>query len=193
MVFAMLRLGAALSDRDQLAEGLRVTHRQVGEHLAIDVDARQLEPVHELVVGHALASRGGVYPGDPEPAHVALARPTVAIGVLECMEHRLVRGPEQGPVRHPEALGQVEDLLVALPSRDAALYAGHLSPCPSGRARPGAAAARPSPSAPAACCTDACAEDSCAPADGSFGRAGARSFRSWSRGTAWPTLDVYAI
>src|SRR5438552_5495031 len=193
MVFAMLRLGAALGDRDQLAKGLRVTHCQVGEHLAIDVDACHLEPVHELVVRHALASRGSVDPGDPEPAHVTLARPTVAIGVLERVEHGLVCWPEQGPMRHPEAFGQVEDLLVALPSRDASLYAWHLSPCPSGRALPGATAERPSPSAPAACCTDACAEGSCAPAGDSFARAGARSFRSWSPGTAWPTRDVYAI
>src|ERR1700687_845210 len=125
--YASSGLGAALGDRDQLAEGLCVTNRQVGEHLAVDVDARQLQPVHELVVGHALAARGSVDPGDPELAHVPRAGRTVAIGVLERVEHGLVRRPEQRPVRHTEALGQVEDLLVTLARRNASLYEGHLS------------------------------------------------------------------
>src|SRR6202022_2924195 len=152
MVNAMLRLGAAARDGDQFAEGFRVTNRQVREHLAIDVDTGQLEAMHELVVGHALAAGGCVDPGDPQLAHVALACPPIAIGVLERMEDRLVRRPEEGPVGPPEALGEAEDLLVAPPGGDAALYAWHFSPSSSCRAPPGVAAWRPCRSTPAACC-----------------------------------------
>src|ERR1700680_551528 len=173
MVFAMLRLGATLGDRDQLAEGLGVANRQVREHLAIDVDPGQLQSVHELVVRHPLAARGGVDPRDPQLAHVPLAGTPVAIGIFERMEHGLVRRPEQGPVRHPEPLGEVEDLLVAPPGGDAALYPRHLTLSPSGTAPPGAAAERPYRSEPAACCTGASDGDSCVPTGDSSARAGA--------------------
>src|SRR5207247_107751 len=120
MLPAMLRLGTALGDGNQFAEGSGVANRQIGQHLSIDVDAGQLETMHELVVGHPLAAGCGVDPGDPELAHVALAGPPVAVGVLERVQQGLVRGPEQGPVRHPEALGQIQDLLVATAGGDAA-------------------------------------------------------------------------
>src|SRR6202022_4264887 len=143
--------------------------------------------MHELVVGHALAAGGCVDPGDPQLAHVALACPPIAIGVLERMEDRLVRRPEERPVRHPEALGEAEDLLVAPPGGDAALYAWHFSPSSSCRAPPGVAAWRPCRSTPAACCIAACGAGSCGQAGDSFARAAAQSCRSWSYGTAWPT------
>src|ERR1700682_436340 len=187
MVNAMLRLGAATRDGDQFAEGFRVTDRQVREHLPIDVDTGQLEAMHDLFVGQPLAAGGRVDPGDPQLAHVALACPPIAIGVLERMEHRLVGRPEERPVRHPEALGEAEDLLVAPPGGDAALYAWHLSPGPSCRGPPGAGAERPCRSRPVACCTAACGAGSYGQAGGSFARAAARSSPSSSYGTAWPT------
>src|SRR6266852_2143135 len=190
---ASSRLRAATRDGDQFAEGLRVTDRQIREHLAIDVHAGQLEAVHELVVGHPLAACGRVDPGDPELAHVALPCPPVAVGVLERVEHRLVRRPEERPVGHPEALGEAEDLLVAAAGRDAAFYTWHLRPGPSCRGRPGAGAWRPCRSIPAACCTAASGAGSCGQAGGSSARAAARSCRSWSCGTALPTRDVYEV
>src|SRR5438045_581152 len=42
MLPAMLRLGTALGDGNQFAEGFGVANRQIGEHLSIDVDAGQL-------------------------------------------------------------------------------------------------------------------------------------------------------
>src|SRR5260370_11253617 len=175
MVNAMLRLGAAARDGDQFAEGLRIANRQVREHLPIDVDAGQLEAMHELVVGHALAAGGRVDPGDPELAHIALACPPITVGVLERVEHRLVRRPEERPVRHPEALGEAEDLLVAAAGRDAAFYAWHLRPGPSYRGPPGAGAWRPCRSKTAACCTAASGAGSWGPACGSSARVAARS------------------
>src|SRR5438094_737219 len=186
---ASSRLGAALGNGDQLAERLRVPHRQVGEHLPVDVDPGHFETVHELVVGHALAAGGGVDPGDPQLAHVALARPPIAVGVLEGVHDRFVGRPEERPMRHPETLGEVQDLLVAPAGWDTALDAWHLRSGPSYRGPHGADAWHPYRSTPAACCTAACGAGSCGRAGGSFARAGARSYRSWSRGTAWPTRD----
>src|ERR1700674_1677741 len=186
---ASSRLRAATGDGDQFAEGLRIANRQIRQHLAIDVDAGQLEAVHELVVGHPLAARRRVDPGDPELAHVARACPPVAIGVLERMHHCLVGRPEERPVRHPEALGEVEDLLVTPAGGNAALYAWHLKSGPSCRGPRGAGAGRPCRSTRAACCTAASGAGSCDRAGDSFAHAAAQSCRSWSCETAWPTRD----
>src|SRR4029077_13541750 len=152
---ASSRLRAATRDGDQFAERLRIANGQIGKHLAIDVDAGQLEAVHELVVGHPLAARRRIDPGDPELAHVALPCSPIAIGVLERMHHRLVGRPEERPVRHPEAFGEAEDLLVTPAGGNAALYAWHLRSGPSCRGPRGEGAGRPYRSRRAACLTDA--------------------------------------
>src|SRR5207302_962875 len=115
----------------------------VSQHLAVDADAGHFQTVHELVVGHPLAARRRVDPGDPELAHVTLAGPPVAVGVLERVQQRLVRGAEQRPVGHPEALRQIQDLLVPAARWDAPLYPWHLSPSPSGTGPPGGSGGRP--------------------------------------------------
>src|SRR5436309_5813310 len=183
MLPAMLRLGAALGDGNELAEGLGVAHRQIGKHLSIDVDAGQLEAMHELVVRQPLAAGCGVDPSDPQLAHVALARPTVAIRVLERVQQSFVGRTEERPVRHPEALSQVQDFLVAPPGWNAALDARHFSPSPSYRERPVAGLERPFRLERAACYTAACGAGSYDPAHDSSVRPAVRSFRSSSPGT----------
>ncbi len=80
-------------------EGRRVVHRDLGEHLAIDLDPGRLEPVHEGVVRDAVLPRRRVDARDPEPAHVALALLAIAVRVGERVHHRLVGGLEQPAVR----------------------------------------------------------------------------------------------
>src|ERR671934_2211987 len=63
MVVAMLRLRPAARDCDQLAERLGVPDRQLRQHLSVDVDAGELQAMHELVIGHSLAARGGIDAG----------------------------------------------------------------------------------------------------------------------------------
>src|SRR5919109_2339868 len=52
---------------------LGIADGDVGEHLAVELDAGLAEAVHELAVAHALAPRGGVDPDDPQAAEVTLA------------------------------------------------------------------------------------------------------------------------
>src|SRR6184192_3469935 len=59
-----LKVAGVNINRKMLAERLRVPHRQVREHLPVDIDPGHFETMHELVVGHALAAGGGVDPGD---------------------------------------------------------------------------------------------------------------------------------
>src|SRR5918992_5745758 len=61
------------------SKGLGIVHGDVGQHLAVELDARAAQAVHELAVRHALAARGRVDAHDPQPAEVALAVAAVAV------------------------------------------------------------------------------------------------------------------
>src|ERR687895_1330502 len=64
------RLPGALG---KASEGLGVADGDVGQHLAIELDLGQAQPVHELAVAHALAPGGRVDAGDSQAPEVALA------------------------------------------------------------------------------------------------------------------------
>src|SRR5947209_9709791 len=152
MLVAMLRLGAAFGDFNQLGERLGVADCQVSEHLAVDVHTGDLQPMHELVIGHALAARCGIDPCNPQLAHIALSGPAIAVGVFQRVKHCFISRTEQGAVRHPEALGELEDFIVAPPRGNASFYSWHLTLSPLDRARPGAAVSHPCRCGSRACC-----------------------------------------
>lgn len=64
-----LQLGFGLVG--DLGEGLRVADGEVGKHLAVDVNAGELEAVDEAAVCGAVGAGGGVYADVPEAAHIA--------------------------------------------------------------------------------------------------------------------------
>src|SRR5579871_6357260 len=68
-------------DLGETSEGVGVVHGDVGEHLAVELDARAGEAVHELRVAHAVLPRGRVDASDPEAPEVALAVAPIAVGV----------------------------------------------------------------------------------------------------------------
>src|SRR5205085_5961485 len=65
-----------------LGEGRLIHHREIGKHLAIDLDVRLPQARHEGAVGHAELAHRGVDPRDPERAELALLLAAVAVGVL---------------------------------------------------------------------------------------------------------------
>jgi hypothetical protein len=77
-------------DLDQHRERRGVGHRELGERLAVDLDAGGLEALDEAVVGHAVEPAGGVDPLDPQLPEVALALLAVAVGVGHRVEHLLL-------------------------------------------------------------------------------------------------------
>src|SRR5215217_3429764 len=118
------RLAGALGES---AEGLGVARGDVRQHLAVELDAGQLEAVHERAVGHPVLARGGVDAGDPEAAEVALAIAAVAVRVGVRL-HDGFLGALVGGVRLPaEALRAVERRAALLAGVDGALDAGHPS------------------------------------------------------------------
>src|ERR1035441_1454839 len=68
-------------DLGETSEGLCVTHRDVGQHLAIQLHTGQRHAVHELRVAHAVDPRRRVDARDPQAPEVALAVAPVAVGV----------------------------------------------------------------------------------------------------------------
>src|SRR3954469_10284746 len=107
------------------AEGLGIAHGDVGQHLAVQLDARQLQAVDERRVRHALGARGGVDARDPEAAEVALAVAAVAVRVGVRLHDRFLGALVGGVRLAAEALCALEHLAALLAGVHGALDAGH--------------------------------------------------------------------
>ena len=66
---------------DDGLEGFHVVHGEVGEHLAVDLDASLVQSTHQLAVAHAFHASGSVDTLDPQSAETALLVLTIAVGV----------------------------------------------------------------------------------------------------------------
>ena len=62
-------------------EGFGVVEREVGEHLAVDLDTCLMDEAHELAVGEVLGAGCSVDTLNPQGAEVALFVLTVAVSV----------------------------------------------------------------------------------------------------------------
>src|SRR5579875_2821330 len=116
------RLAGALRET---SEGVGVADGDVGEHLAVELDAGEREAVHELRVAHAVLARGGVDAGDPQAAEVALAVAPVAVGVGVRLQQRLLRATVVGVRLAAKALGELERRAPLLARVQGALDARH--------------------------------------------------------------------
>src|SRR5437764_769158 len=113
--------GVTVSDRLSATRSVtRVTRAPAGGLQALD----------EAVVGHAVGASGRVDALDPQRAEVALARAAVAIGIVERVEHLLLRlAVEPGPLA-AVAAGPLENDATLLVGVDRPLYACHgRTPC----------------------------------------------------------------
>src|SRR5437879_2015361 len=104
-----------------LREGRLVHHRQVRQHLPVDLDVRALQARHEAAVGHAQLAHRSVDARDPERAERALLVAPVAVGILAGLHHRLLGDAVDVAAAAAEALCLLEDLLVARARRYASL------------------------------------------------------------------------
>src|SRR3982074_1892336 len=94
-------------------ESRLVEHRQVREHLAVDLDIGALQARHERAVGHSELAHRRVDAGDPQRAERALLLPAVTVSVLPGLHPRLLGDPVDVAAAAAESLGLLEDLLVA--------------------------------------------------------------------------------
>ena len=76
----------------------------IGQHLAVEIDPGQLQPVDEGRIGQPVQTGTGIDALDPKPTEVALFGATVAIGVLQVLMDPLdssakrILGPASGPL-----------------------------------------------------------------------------------------------
>src|SRR6185437_3127243 len=88
----------------QNREGTGIADREVRENLAIHLDARLLEPVHEDAVAHVVLMCGSVDTHDPELPEIALLVLPIAIGIDPSALDVFLRGlPELGAGAEPTA------------------------------------------------------------------------------------------
>ena len=100
---------------DDSLKRLGVVHGEVSKNLAVETDVLLRELAHELGIGDAVLTGGGVDPLDPEGAEVALLRLAVAIGIGQTF---LVSVLSYGPdILSGEEItaGSLKNLLAASP------------------------------------------------------------------------------
>src|ERR1044072_2509130 len=106
----------------------RVVDRDVGEHLAVELDVRLADAGEELVVGEPLLPRGRVDADDPEPPEDALLVLAVPVGVDVGLHDLLLRLPVGDPRLPAESLRLGEELAALLARVNGPLDARHGSP-----------------------------------------------------------------
>ena len=95
---------------DQRLEGVGLAHREIGEHLAVDLDARLVQAGDEPAIGQAEGAGRRIDPLDPQGAEIALALAAVAIGILAGLLDRLHGGAKHVLAPAIIALGLLDDL-----------------------------------------------------------------------------------
>src|SRR4029078_8364282 len=97
---------------------------EVGQDLAVDLDARGVEAGDESAVAHAVLAAPGVDPLDPKATEIALEGHAVAAGVLPRVHDLLVGGAVRTALVAVVTLGPLEDLPAVLLRRDGSLGPG---------------------------------------------------------------------
>ena len=96
---------------DDGLESLGVVEGEVGEDLAVDLDARLVQLVHEHAVGHVVLTHGGVDTDNPQAAEFALLVSSVAISVGLTLFVRVLRHSPDVLSRAVLTFGLLQDFL----------------------------------------------------------------------------------
>ena len=121
----MYALESSLGLFHQGGEGGLVGDGDLGEHLAVELDAGLLQAVHEAAVVDAVHLAGGADAGDPQTAEIALLQLAAHIGIPQGLHHLLVGDLEVVLFVAPIALRQLNDLFSSLARHHRAFYSSH--------------------------------------------------------------------
>src|SRR4051794_9445055 len=109
-----------------------VVDREIGEHLAVELDPGGLQAVHEPRVGDPVGSDARVDARDPEPAELCLAVAPVAVGVHAGVVHLLLREAIAHATAAGIALGGRKRLAALLLRVDGSFHSCHRVTFPAG-------------------------------------------------------------
>src|SRR5207237_138827 len=98
---------------DYCREGFRLADRDVRQHLAVELEPGEFQPVHQLRIGQPMLAGGRIDALDPQPAKIALLVAAVAIGVAQRLFDLFERDAVGAAVAAAIALGKLQNLLVA--------------------------------------------------------------------------------
>ena len=123
----MDELGAYSGSR-MVAERLGVRDRELSENLAVDLDARELEPVNQPAIGQVMLSRGRIDPRNPECSKNPLALFSIPVGVAPGFLDRFASGLEQATARTVITFGFIERAIPSFACSDAPFDSRHEAP-----------------------------------------------------------------
>ena len=76
-------------------ESFRVSHSDVGQHLAVKLDVCNLHCVDQAAVGSAVEASGRVDAADPQPAKISSSGAAIAVGIPQAFQHCLIGSAEK--------------------------------------------------------------------------------------------------
>ena len=103
-----------LGQLSQLSERLGVVHSQVGQHLAVDLNALLLQAVDQGGIVHAVQTSGSVDAGDPQGAELALTQLAAGVSIAQGAANLLAGSAILLGLRAKVALRQLEHLTTLL-------------------------------------------------------------------------------
>src|ERR1019366_7355887 len=102
-----------------------IEHRDVRQHLAVNLNVRLLQAIHEHTVGKTLFTRCRIDTRNPQSAELALLLATITIGILTCFHHRLFGDTVDVFATPAIPLSQVKDLLMTGACYYSTFYSWH--------------------------------------------------------------------
>jgi hypothetical protein len=106
------RLLLALCGFDQLLEPGGIPDGHIREDFPIQLDPCLLQRVDKSRIEHPVAAACRSNARDPEPAEISFTIPTIAVGILLRLVHRLGRSAKELALRAVIAFRQFESLLM---------------------------------------------------------------------------------
>src|SRR2546423_6154338 len=121
------RLDGLLDASGDFAKRRRLVDREVGEHLAIEVDVGEFQAVHELAVAQSIGARRRADANDPERAELALLELAAREGEIQRALDLLFRMAIELALGAAIAASQFQNVFTFLQSLVSAFYAWHQS------------------------------------------------------------------
>jgi hypothetical protein len=99
---------------------------QVGQDATVQADSSTTQACDEAAVAQTIGAGSRVDTGDPQRSELALALTAVAVGVLACLDDRLLGDAVHAAACAVVTLGAIEDFFVTASGGDATLDTGHV-------------------------------------------------------------------
>ena len=122
--FSLLAEGG-FGGRDQPGEGFRIVDGDLGEHLAVHLDAGLLEAAHEDGIADAVDAASSVDALDPELTIIPLDEATGIVSVTERVANLLFGGLEEKVLRAEVAFCALQDFFATGTGNGATFNSSH--------------------------------------------------------------------